>query len=79
MLKKVIAAMLDEMFHLGLNIINEAEYWYDFTCVGGEIMPQYWDEYELGDGLMGTAMELGDKVGYNTYDTVWEDEVEYRV
>lgn len=78
MLKKVIAAMLNEMFKLGLDIINEAEYWYDFTSVGGDIKPQYWEEYKLGDSLMGTAMELGEKVGYNTYDTMWEDEIEYR-
>lgn len=37
MFKKVIVAMLDEMFHLGLTIINEAEYDYDFTCVGGQL------------------------------------------
>lgn len=74
MLKKVIAAMLDEMFGLGLSIVNEAEYNYDFTCVGGDIMPEYWDEYKWGDGLMGTALELGDKVGYNPNDSMWEDE-----
>ena len=74
MLKKVIAAMLDEMFYLGLTIVNEAEYEYDFTCVGGEVMPEYWDEYKLGDGLMGTALELGEKVGYNANDNMWEDE-----
>ena len=78
MLKKVIAAMLDEMFELGLTIIGEAEYWYGYTCADGEVSPKYWDVYEWGDGLMGTAMELGEKVGYNTNDTVWEDEVEYR-
>ena len=78
MLKSVIKAMLDEMFELGLRIISEAEYWYDFTRVGGDIMPEYWGEYKWGDGLMGTAIELGKKVGYITGDTVWEDEVEYR-
>ena len=79
MLKKVIAAMLDEMTELGMTIIGEAEYWYDFTSVGGDLMPEYWDEYEWGNGLMKTAMELGAKVGYNANDTVWEDEIEYRV
>ena len=78
MLKSVIKAMLDEMFELGLAIINRAEYQYDLTCVGGGIMPEYWDEFKWGDGLMGTAIELGKKVGYITGDTVWEDEVEYR-
>ena len=48
MLKNVIAAMLDEMFELGLTIIGEAEYWYDFTRVGGDIMPEYWGEYKWG-------------------------------
>lgn len=74
MLKKVIAAMLDEMFHLGLTIIGDAEYWYDFTSVGGDLMPEYWDEYKWGDGLMGTTLELGDKVGYNANDSMWDDE-----
>lgn len=77
MLKNVIAAMLDEMFEYGLHIINEAEYMYDNTCIGKGIEPQYWDEFKLGDSIMGAAMDLGEKVGYNTYDTVWEDEVEY--
>ena len=77
MLKSVIKVMLDEMFELGLAIINRAEYQYDLTCVGGDIMPEYWNEYKWGDGLMGTAIELGKKVGYITGDTVWEDEVEY--
>ena len=79
MLKKVIAAMLDKMFKIGMNIINDAEYWYDFTSVGGELMPEYWDEYEWGNGLMDTAMDLGGKVGYNSNDAMWEDEIEYRV
>ena len=69
--------MLDEMYYLGLTIIEEAEYDYDFTCIGGEIMPEYWDEYNHGMALMDTANKLGDIVGYLTYDTVWRDEVEY--
>ena len=37
-------------------------------------MPEYLDEYKLGDGLMGTALELGEKVGYNANDNTWDDE-----
>lgn len=77
MLKTIVANVIDEIFALGMEIISEAEYNYDFTCVGGDILPEYWDECEWGNKLIRLAINMGWDMGYDASQTVWVDEVEY--